>query len=188
MRLGQRPLRELCKELTIYEIVKHGLPHWECSGFCSAKLLGPEAHGIRVRWEYLTESVDIYAKLYRDAQGRRIGTLRITGAFPGYAWVDEVGVKIPPFRHWIFRCQSCNQPSRSLFWPPYGDKWACRKCHHVRYPDARRLNTLPPKPDADDDLDRIERDIRRLRLIRNRGKRLRLYTTKVRSPDYIVAM
>ena len=190
MPLRQRPLRELCQELTIYEAIKGGLPRWEGTGSCFAKLLGPEVHGIRVRWEYWRESVEIHAKLSRNAQGNRIGTLRIMGPFPGHAWVDEVDVKIPPFKHWLFRCQSCNRLCRSLFWPPHGERWACWKCHHLRYPDKRRINTLPPRPDADDELDTIERDLRRLRLLgrRLRGNRLRTYESEIRRPDFEVVL
>jgi hypothetical protein len=115
----------------------------------------------------------------------RIGTLHVFGGFPGYAWVDEVDVKIPPYKHWMFRCQTCQRLCRSLLWPPRGTKWACGKCHHVRYPDKRRLNTLPPRPDAIDRLDELERDIRRMRLLRI-GHRRRRYDSEVRRPDFEV--
>jgi hypothetical protein len=165
-----RPLRELCQELTIYELVRAGLFKWDSSGSCTARLLGPEAHGIHVLWDWWNETANIRVKMYRDSSGKRIGTLKIAGQFPGYAWVDETDAKIPPFRHWLFRCQTCNRLCRSLFWPHGGRCWACRKCHKLRYPDKRRLNTLPPiDPDlALDTLYRLERDIRRLRLITGR--------------------
>jgi hypothetical protein len=170
MSKSPRPLRELCQELTIYELVRAGLFKWDSSGFCTAKLLGPETHGLSVLWEFWEETVEIQARTYRNSTGKPIGTLNISSPFPGHAWVDEVDVKIPPFSHWLFRCQSCNRLCRSLFWPPSGDRWACWKCHRLQYPDKRRLNTLPPIHPAlaPDPLDQIERDVRRLRLIRDR--------------------
>jgi hypothetical protein len=165
-----RPLRELCQELTIYELVKAGLFKWDSSGFCTAKLLGPEEHGIHFLRDWWKETAQIRSRMYRNCTGELIGTLKIAGRFPGYAWVDEVDVKIPPFKHWLFRCQACIRLCRSLFWPTAGDRWACWKCHRLQYPDKRRLNTLPPiHPDlAGNSLDRLERDIRRLRLIKGR--------------------
>jgi hypothetical protein len=170
MAKSPRPLRELSQELTIYELVRAGLFRPDSDGFCTAKLLGPETHGVSVLWDFWKEFVDIHARMYCNLQGARIGTLNISIPFPGHAWVDEVAVKIPPFVHWLFRCQTCNRLCRSLFWPPSGNRWACWKCHRLQYPDKRRLNTMPPvHPDlALDPLDRIERDIRRLRLIRDR--------------------
>jgi hypothetical protein len=166
-RSNPRPLRELCQELTIYELVKAGLFNFDSPRCCTAKLLGPEEHGMSVLWDFWKETVDIRATMYRNSEGMRIGTLNIGSPFPGHAWVDEVAVKIPPYSHWMFRCQSCERPCRSLFWPPSGDRWACRRCHRLRYPDKRRLNTLPPIHPAlaRDPLDQMERDIRRLRLI-----------------------
>ena len=173
MSKNPRPLREFCQELTIYELVRAGLFKPDSAGRCTAELLGPEAHGISVLWGDWQETVEIRTKMFRNLTGSQIGTLRISSPFPGHAWVDEVDVKIPPYVHWLFRCQSCNRLRRSLFWPRPGDRWACWKCHRVQYPDKRRLNTLPPiHPDlALDPLDEIERDIRRLRLIRRRTHR-----------------
>lgn len=111
-----RPLRELCQELTIYELVRAGLFKWDSSGCCTAKLLGPEVHGLHVLWDWWNETADIRAKMYQDSSGKRIGTLKIAGRFPGYAWVDEVPAKIPPYRHWLFRCQTCDRLCRSLLW------------------------------------------------------------------------
>jgi hypothetical protein len=172
-RSNPRPLRELCQELRIYELVEAGLFNEDSPGYCTAQLLGPETHGLSVvgKWgEYFAETADVRARMCRNSAGMGIGTLTIGSPFPGHAWVDEVAVKIPPYSHWMFRCQSCERHCRSLFWPPFGNRWACRRCHRLQYPDKRRLHTLPPIHPAlaRDPLDEIERGIRRLRLIRDR--------------------
>jgi hypothetical protein len=99
MGLHQRPLRELCHEIVIYELVRCGLPHWEGEAFCSAKLHGPETHGIRVLYDPGPDVVYIHAKMSRDREGMRIGTLHITGEFSGHAWVDEIDVQIHQYKH-----------------------------------------------------------------------------------------
>jgi hypothetical protein len=73
-RSNPRPLRELCQELRIYVLVEAGLFSLDSPGYCTAKLLGPESHGISVLWKYFQETVDIRATLYRNSEGMRIGT------------------------------------------------------------------------------------------------------------------
>jgi hypothetical protein len=83
----------------------------------------------------------------------------------------------------MLRCQGCSRPCRSVYWPPRGSAWRCRQCLRLRYPDARRINTLLPLPDAEDELDFLERDLRRLRLLR---KFRRKYDTVRRAPRWVV--
>jgi hypothetical protein len=160
----------LCQRLSICELVKAGVFQGDFSGSWFAKLLGPETDGYSVFGEFSEETIEIEARISWNMTGKRIGTLIIGGKFPGHAWVNEVDVKIHPFKHWMFQCQSCGRLVRSLFWPPQGKRWACSKCHALQYPDKRRPHTSPPAhPDLNRDrLDKLESDLRKLREIDNR--------------------
>jgi hypothetical protein len=181
----QRPLRELCHALTITAMVKAGLREWGCTGVGLAELLGPRDLGIRVRSLSSANWISVSAQMHRDSQGWGRGTIAIGPPFQVNIWVDEHAVAIRPGRHWTFTCRSCGRACRTFLWPPRGRAWECRRCLNPRYADRRRLNTLLPRPDAFDDLERIERDLRRLRLIM---RKRRPYETRKRAPEWNVTL
>ncbi len=161
----QRPLREMCQTLTIVQLVKAGLPTWGANEAADVELLGPEHRGIRTNRPWDRDFTPLRADIERFTGRLARGTLQIGHPYPGAVWCDEVPVRIPPYTHWTLVCQGCNRQCRALFWPPGGASWACRRCHGLRYPDRRRLATLPPRPNAVSELDALERDIRRLKLL-----------------------
>lgn len=182
MNQQPRPLRELCQELTIVELVRAGLPQWGNQESSIVRTLGPESRGIRTRRLFDPGCVSVTARMERSPGGFARATIKIGHPFPGYVWADEVAVKIPPYRHWLLCCQGCNRRCRVLLFPPRGKEWRCRRCLHVRYPDKRRINSLPARPNAPDELDRLERDIRRLRLIEKEVRRMTM--SRPRKPTH----
>lgn len=170
MNKPKRPLRELCQALTVVELVNAGLPTWPREHVADVRLFGPESRGIRAPGLFGDDYATISARIERPTHGFARGTLRIGSPHAGYVWVDEVGVKIPPYRHWLFRCQGCNRQCRKLFWPPNGTAWRCHRCHRLRYPDRNRLSTLPPRPDADP-IDHMIRDLQRMKQIEREIRR-----------------
>ncbi len=163
-----RPLRELCFELTAVALVNAGLPTWRRRDLALVETFGPRDHGIRAGGTFDAGLVEVAAKIERPACGFGRGTLRVGHPFQGHVWVDEVAVKIPPYKHWVLRCQGCNRQCRKVLWPPGGKAWRCRRCVKPRYPDKTRLESMPPRPYAPDKLDMLEREIRRMRLITRR--------------------
>jgi hypothetical protein len=184
MPCTQRPLKEMCHQLTVVAVAQSGALRDRPDRFGYAKLVSPRSRGIRVRNLLESESVHVQARL-SGPPGNQVGTLVITGEFPGHVWIDETPVRIARGGFWMLRCQGCNRPCRSVFWPPRGSVWRCRKCLRLRYPDGRRINTLLPLPDAEDELDFLERDLRRLRLLR---KFRRKYDTVRRAPQWVVTL
>lgn len=170
MNKPKRPLRELCQALTIVELVNAGLPTWPREHVADVRLFGPESRGIRAPGLFGDDWATISARIERPTHGFARGTLRIGSPHAGYVWVDEVGVRIPPYRHWLFRCHRCHRQCRKLFWPPKGTAWRCHRCHRLRYPDRNRLSTLPPRPDADP-IDHMIRDLQRMKQIEREIRR-----------------
>jgi hypothetical protein len=160
-----RPLRELCSTLTIVNVVASGILGNTVERFGHAKVLGPAQRGIRVIGDDDPEFVGISAIVSGITGGLQRATLDIGSPWRGYAWCEQIAVKVAPWLHWMFRCQTCNRLVRLLLWPHGGRQWACARCHQVRYPDKTRLNTMPPRPDAEHDLDTLQRDLDRLRLL-----------------------
>jgi hypothetical protein len=181
-RRVQRPLMELCQQLRIEAVVRSGVLDDKPERFGYVKLVGPEQRGLRARSIFSPDCVAVEARLSGEV-GQQSGSIVLRGDFPGAVWIDER----PPrggTRWWSLRCIGCGGRCNRVFWPPRPDaqEWRCRTCHRVRYPDRTRLNSLPPRPDAADELAAIERDVKRLRQI---GKRRCYWTTK-REPRFDV--
>jgi hypothetical protein len=180
-----RPLREMCFDLSIIELVKSGLRDWEGDGLGLVKILTPAERGIRARGLPSRAMVDVFARMRSDCGGLRSGTLRIGHPFPDHVWVDETSAAYRPGTLWHFTCQGCRADCRKQLWVPGGKQWRCRRCVRPRYPYAARVNTLLPRPDAEDVLDFLERDLKRLRLLRKTPRR---YDTVKRAPEWIVTL
>jgi hypothetical protein len=184
-----RPLRELCQTLTVCNVVASGILGNTVERHGLVKVLGPAQRGIRVRGDDDPENVGIRAKVSGVSGGMQRAFLDIHHPWPSHVWVQEIPVSIPPGRHWLFSCPLCLRLCRRLLWPPGGRQWGCRACVRPRYPDKNRLNTLPPRVDAEDELDVMQRELDRLRLIRGRMHRLgRSYSTERRPPAFEVKL
>jgi hypothetical protein len=179
-RRVHRPLQELCVQLRIDAVVRSGILDDKLERFGYAKLVGPEQRGLRARSIFSPDCVAVEARLSGEV-GQQSGSIVLRGDFPGAVWIDER----PPrggTRWWSLRCVGCGRSCNRVFWPPAPDaqEWRCRRCHKVRYPDKRRLHTLPPCPDLNDELAVIERDLARVKQIRKR----RCYDTVKRGPRF----
>src|SRR5262245_30552715 len=86
MPAQQRPLRELCTELRIVDVVRAGLPDWEVLGIGLAKILRPEDRGIRIIGRQTPSFVEITARMCRARGLMGRGTLQIGEPFIGYIW------------------------------------------------------------------------------------------------------
>jgi hypothetical protein len=179
-----RPLREMCHALTVVNVVASGALRDTLDRAGHAQILGPASHGIRLIGDSSPDLVHVRRGMMNGATGEpQRCTLEIGAPWRGHVWCEQQPVRIAPWFHWCFRCQTCNRTCKALLWPPGGSAWRCRHCVRPRYPDKRRVNTLPPLPDAPDNLDEMQRDLDRLRLLRGGRRR---YQTSKRKPRFEV--